>query len=174
MYAQAARALAEALVRRGITAVYGGAKIGLMGVLADTMLSRGGKVVGVIPDFLRHEEVVHTGLTELHVVPSLFERKRLLMELSEAFVALPGGLGTLDEISEVLTWGQLGLHRKPFGFLNVAGFFDDLLRYFRGLEREHFMLPEHGRLFVVDSEPAALLEVLETYSPSSGLVLAPK
>jgi len=162
-YIDAAKELARVLVASGIGLVYGGASKGLMGVLADTVLECGGAVSGVIPGALRDKEVAHTGLTELHVVNSMHERKSLMAGLSDGFVALPGGYGTLEEIIEVLTWGQLQFHDKPCGFLNIDGYFDQLLAWFDHATSEGFIRPQHRRMLLVASTPAELLDLFECY-----------
>jgi len=162
-YGEAARALARAIADRGLTLVYGGGNIGLMGVLADAALAAGGRVIGVTPRRLLEKEVVHRGLTELRVVESMHERKALMAELSDAFIALPGGLGTFEETFEVLTWTQLGFHRKPCGLLNVAGFYDRLVAFLDHAVAERFLKAEHRDMVLIDGEPAALLARLESY-----------
>src|SRR3990167_2560423 len=164
-YGAAARRMGEALARRGIGLVYGGGGIGLMGVLADAAVSAGGDVVGVIPEALMAREVAHRGLTDLRVVASMHERKALMAELADAFVALPGGFGTLEEFSEALTWGQLSIHRKPCGLLNVEGFFDPLLSLFDHAVREQFVSPEHRALVVVEEDAERLLDALGHWEP---------
>jgi len=159
-YAASSRRMADLLVRRKITLIYGGAARGLMQVLADGVLAGGGRVVGVIPRALVDREIAHQGLSELFVVGSMHERKQRMAELSEAFAVLPGGLGTLDETAEQLTWAQLGLHRKPCGLLNVAGFFDPLLRFFDHATAEGFVTAEARRLLLVDEDPERLLDRL--------------
>jgi uncharacterized protein (TIGR00730 family) len=161
-YAQAAAALGLELVRRGIRLVYGGGRTGLMGVLADAVLTAGGEVTGLMPRALVAREVAHTGLTELRVVNSMHERKLGMAELAEAFIALPGGLGTLEEFCEVVTWTQLGIHRKPCALLNVEGFFDALLEYLDQAVREEFLRPAHRSVVLAHHEPAALLDALES------------
>jgi uncharacterized protein (TIGR00730 family) len=160
-FAAAARDLGSLLARRGIRVVYGGGKVGLMGVLADTVLAEGGEVVGVIPQHLIDREIGHAGLTELRVVGSMHERKALMAELSDAFVALPGGIGTLEELIEVYTWGQLGLHRKPLGLLDVAGYYGALAEFLDHAVACEFLRPQHRAMLAVESEPAALLGRLE-------------
>jgi uncharacterized protein (TIGR00730 family) len=162
-YAGAARALGRAIASRGLRLVYGGAAVGLMGVLADAALAAGGEVVGVIPGALVEREIAHAGLTELHPVDSMHERKARMADLSDGFVALPGGAGTLEEFFEVWTWGQLGHHRKPVGLLNAEGFFDPLIHFLDSLERERFMRPEHRQMLIVEREPEALLDRFEDY-----------
>jgi len=157
--------MGQALARRGIGLVYGGGGIGLMGVLADAALSAGGDVIGVIPEALVAREVAHQGLGDLRVVASMHERKALMADLSDAFVALPGGLGTLEEFCEALTWAQLGIHRKPCGLLNVEGFFDPLLSFFDHAVRERFVSPDHRSLVVVEEDPERLLDALSRWEP---------
>ena len=164
-YVAAAGGMGEALARRGIGLVYGGGGIGLMGVLADAALSAGGDVIGVIPESLMAREVAHRGLGDLRVVASMHERKALMAELSDAFVALPGGFGTLEEFCEALTWAQLGIHRKPCGLLNVEGFFDPLLSFFDHAVRERFVSPDHRSLVVVEEDPGRLLDALSRWEP---------
>ena len=162
-YADAARALARAIAGRGMQLVYGGGNIGLMGVLAEAALAAGGRVTGVTPRRLLEKEVVHRGLTELRVVESMHERKALMAELSDAFIALPGGLGTLEETFEVLTWTQLGFHRKPCGLLNIAGFYDGLTAFLDHAVAERFLKPEHRDMVLVGNDPEALLARLASY-----------
>lgn len=164
-YVGSAKRMGEALARRGIGLVYGGGGIGLMGVLADAAVSAGGNVIGVIPEALMGREVAHGGLADLRVVASMHERKALMAELADAFVALPGGFGTLEEFCEVLTWAQLGIHRKPCGLLNVEGFFDPLLSLFDHAVREQFVSPDHRSLVVVEADPERLLDALLRWEP---------
>ena len=147
-YADAARAMGHTLAERGIRLVYGGGHVGLMGVLADAAMAAGGDVIGVITEGLQRREVGHKGLPELRVVPSMHERKAVMATLSEAFVALPGGAGTLDELFEAWTWTQLGIHRKPVGFLNTAGYFDPLLTFLDRAVAERFIRPDVRGVFV--------------------------
>jgi uncharacterized protein (TIGR00730 family) len=165
-YRAATRELATELVRRNIGLVYGGGKLGLMGSLADHVLSAGGEVVGVIPEHLMAWEVGHNRLTELHVVHSMHERKELMADLSDAFIALPGGFGTLEEFCEVLTWTQLGLHAKPCGILNVMGFYSPLLAMFDRLVEERFLNPENRALVLARESPAELLQEIEEWRPA--------
>jgi uncharacterized protein (TIGR00730 family) len=160
IYADAARVLGQLLAQRGIGLVYGGGRLGLMGVLADAVLASGGEVIGVIPQAMVQQERGHTGLTELRVVSSMHERKATMSELAAAFVALPGGFGTLEEFCEVLTWTQLGLHRKPCGILNVCGYFDALLKLFDHAVEERFLRPEHRQLVLADEDAASLVDRL--------------
>jgi uncharacterized protein (TIGR00730 family) len=162
-YRQAAEDLGRLAARSGVRLVYGGGRMGLMGAMADAALAAGGEVLGVIPEFLSQREIRHDGLTALHVVPTMHARKALMAELSGAFLAMPGGLGTLDELCEILTWSQLGLHAKPVGLLNVRGYFDPLIEQIERAITDGFCRPEHRELFVVESEPARLLERLPTH-----------
>jgi uncharacterized protein (TIGR00730 family) len=164
-YVVAARQLGQALVTRGLGLVYGGSRLGLMGALADAVLAGGGQVVGVIPQALAAREVAHDGLTELRVVHSMHERKAQMAELADAFVALPGGLGTLDELFETLTWAQLGLHAKPIGLLNVAAYYRPLLALLAHAMREKFIPGSDRDLLVVESDPERLIDRLEAYQP---------
>ncbi len=164
-YAEAAQRLGRVLAERDITLVYGGGHVGLMGVVADAALGAGGEVIGVMPKSLVDREIGHTGLTKLHVVRSMHERKATMSELSEGFVALPGGNGTLEEFFEVLTWAQLGEHGKPCGLLNVAGYFDPLLTVFDQMVDRAFLRAAHRELVLVESDPLALLTRFEGYEP---------
>lgn len=164
-YGQAARDMGATLAKRGIELVYGGGRVGLMGALADATLAAGGKVTGVIPESLVAREVGHSGLTELRVVRSMHERKALMVELADAFVALPGGFGTLEEFCEVLTWAQLGLHRKPHGLLNVEGFYDGLLSFFDHAVAENFVRDTHRKLVITERDPERLLDLLARAQP---------
>lgn len=163
VYVEAAAALGRELAGRGLRTVYGGGNVGLMGVLADAALEAGGHVAGFIPHALVEREVVHDALTELHVVDSMHERKALMAELSDAFVALPGGLGTLEELFEVLTWAQLGFHHHPVALLDVAGFFEPLLAMLTHCREEGFVRPEHGGLWLVERDPARLIGRLASH-----------
>ena len=164
-YLEAARAVGEALAARDLGLVYGGSRVGLMGAVADAALAAGGEVVGVIPEFLRAKEIAHGGLTRLHVVGSMHERKALMADLADAFVALPGGYGTLEELLEILTLAQLGLHRKPVALLNVEGYYDPLLALFDQAMREGFLSPALRGLILEATEPAALIEIIRTHQP---------
>lgn len=160
VYRDAAVALGSQMAARGIGLVYGGGRVGLMGVLADAVLNGGGHVIGVIPGFLEAREVGHTGLTEQHVVPTMHERKALMADRADAFAAMPGGLGTLDELFEIFTWAQLGLHDKPIGLLNVAGYFDGLITLVDHMVAEGFVKPETRARLRVATSPEALLDQL--------------
>jgi uncharacterized protein (TIGR00730 family) len=162
-YLQAAAHLGRVLVERGIGLVYGGASVGLMGKLADTVLAGTGNVIGVIPSALLEKEVAHKSLPDLRVVDSMHERKALMAELSDGFLAVPGGLGTLEEFLEVLTWAQLGIHLKPCGILNVCGYFDPLVEFMERAVKERFITPEHRSMLLVGEEPNELIDLLESY-----------
>jgi uncharacterized protein (TIGR00730 family) len=164
-YARAARALGETLARRGFALVYGGASVGLMGEVADAALESRGEVIGIIPGALEAKELAHRGLTRLEVVTSMHERKARMAELASAFVALPGGMGTLDELCEILTWGQLGLHEKPCGLLDVDGYWRPFVGFLDHAVREGFLRAEHRRKVRVADEPAALLDALLSEDP---------
>lgn len=165
IYAEAARSLGRLLVKRGLGLVYGGGRVGLMGMVADAVLAASGEVIGVIPYALEAREVAHTGLTELRVVGTMHERKALMAELADGFIALPGGIGTLDEWFEIWTWAQLGLHRKPCGILNVAGYYDPLLAFLDRSVEERFLREIHRAMVLVDDDPVRLLERMESYAP---------
>lgn len=163
-YTEAAKDLAAVLVGHDIELVYGGSSVGIMGVLANAMLELGGKVHGVIPKMLEEKEIAHGGLTELHVVSSMHARKSMMAALSDGFIAMPGGFGTLEEIIEVLTWGQLRFHDKPCGLLNVRGYFDKLLDFLEHSESEGFLRPEHRTMLLYDDGPAGLIGQFERYA----------
>lgn len=163
-YAEAARSLAEVLVRHDLELVYGGAANGIMGVIADTVLENGGNAHGVIPKLLEEKEIAHSGLTQLHVVASMHERKSMMAELSDGFIALPGGFGTLEEIIEILTWGQLRFHDKPCGVLNVSSYFDHLLAYLDHAVQEGFLRAENRQMLLQDTDPAGLIRQFERYT----------
>ncbi len=164
-YAAAARALGGAIARRGLRLVYGGAQVGLMGTVADAALAAGAEVIGVMPRDLFAKEIGHPGLTELREVGSMHERKALMADLADGFVAMPGGYGTLEELWEVLTWGQLGIHRKPCGVLDVDGFFGPLLAFVDNAVASGFISAEHRRLVLEADDPEALLDRMEGYVP---------
>jgi uncharacterized protein (TIGR00730 family) len=159
-FAEAAREVGERLARLGLGLVYGGANVGLMGVVADAVLAGGGEVIGVLPRGLEGREVAHRGLSELHITDGMHARKQMMYALSDAFVALPGGYGTLDELFETLTWAQLGDHKKPVGLLNVAGFFDHLLAFIDHQARAGLLLPVYRGLLQVDDDFGRLVERL--------------
>jgi len=162
-YLELARSVGAGLAQRGIGVVYGGGRVGLMGALADSALAAGGEVVGVIPRRLVDRELAHPGLTDLHVVGSLHERKARMAELADGFIALPGGLGTLEELFEITTWSQIGLHAKPTGLLDVAGFYTPLVSFLDQLVTEGFVAEKHRRLLRVADKPSALLELLAAF-----------
>jgi uncharacterized protein (TIGR00730 family) len=161
-YRMVASELGRALAARGVGLVYGGTRVGLMGVVADAVLAAGGEVTGVIPAAMAAKELAHDGLTDLRIVSSMHERKAIMADLADAFIALPGGWGTWEELFEVLTWGQLGLHRKPCGLLNVRGYFDPLLSFVAHAVEEGFVRREHGAMMTVSSAPEPLLDLLST------------
>ncbi len=163
-YAQAARELASVLVGQDLELVYGGARKGIMGVIADSVLEQGGKVHGVIPKFLCEKEHAHQGLTELHVVSSMHKRKTMMVALSDGFIAMPGGFGTLEEIIEIITWGQLNFHDKPCGLLNVGGYFDHLLAYFDHATAEGFLRSENREMLLCNETATGLLQQFEQYT----------
>ncbi len=164
-YEEAARALGRTLANKSITLVYGGGHVGLMGVIADAVLGAGGEVVGVIPRALLEREIAHTGLADLRVVDSMHQRKALMSDLAEGFVALPGGTGTLEEFFEVLTWAQLGEHRKPCALLNADGYYDPLLTVFDHMVARGFLSEERRKMVLVDTEPQPLLDTMRRYRP---------
>jgi uncharacterized protein (TIGR00730 family) len=164
-YAVGAAAFGRLLAERGTTLVYGGGSVGLMGVLADAALAAGGRVIGVIPEWLERKEIAHLSLTELRVVGSMHERKATMASIADAFVALPGGFGTFDELFEILTWGQIGLHNKPIGLLSLEGYFDAWLDLVASSVREGFVGEEHRSLFVVHADGNALLDDLAAFEP---------
>jgi uncharacterized protein (TIGR00730 family) len=166
-YAAAAISLAEHLAARNIGIVYGGSNAGLMRILADTALKAHGEVVGVMPHILVVKERAHTGLTDLRVVNSMHERKALMAELADAFIALPGGYGTFEEFCEMLTWTQLGIQRKPCGLLNVESYYDGLLKMFDHAVEEDFLKPAHRQMVISDSQPEPLVNRLLAYQPPS-------
>jgi uncharacterized protein (TIGR00730 family) len=164
-YVTAARTIGREIAQRGLTLVYGGAKVGLMGAVADAALTAGGEVIGVLPKALMIKEIGHAGLSRLEVVASMHERKARMAELSDGFIALPGGAGTLEEIFEIWTWGQLGFHGKPAGFLNVAGYYDKLAGFLDHTVGEAFVKPAHRDMLIFRNDTAALLDALEAYEP---------
>lgn len=170
VYQEAAVALGRHLAERGLTLVYGGGAVGLMGTVADAALAAGGEVIGIIPQSLQEAEIGHKGLTRLEVVDGMHARKARMAELADAFIALPGGLGTLEELFEVWTWGQLGYHAKPLGLLEVNGFYDPLLTFLDHLVDERFVRAEHRGMLQRGASPEALLDALAAWTPS----VAPK
>lgn len=165
LYAETARTLAQEMVARKIALVYGGGKVGLMGVIADEVLRLGGEATGVIPQALMEKEVGHQNLTRLHIVKDMHERKAMMEQLADGFIALPGGIGTLEELFEILTWSQLGFHSKPIGVLNVNGFYDALLAFLQQLVTQGFVKPEQAALLLHETEADALLQRMKTFVP---------
>jgi uncharacterized protein (TIGR00730 family) len=166
VYADAARAMARAMVNDNIDLVYGGGKVGLMGIIADEVLRLGGKATGVIPQALMDKEVGHGGLTHLHVVKDMHERKAMMAELADGFIAMPGGMGTLEELFEMLTWSQLGFHGKPIGVLNVDGFYDGLVGFVQHLVTQGFLRTEHASLMMDAPDAQGLLDQFKAFTPS--------
>ncbi|MFT6463125.1 MULTISPECIES: TIGR00730 family Rossman fold protein [Maricaulis] len=168
----AADRLGEVLALRGIGMVYGGGQVGLMGRIADATLAAGGRVVGVIPEFLALKEIAHMGLSELHVVRSMHARKAKMVKLSQAFIAMPGGIGTMEEMFEVWTWAQLGQHRHPVGLLNVNGYYDELVAFLDKMTDQGFLAPEHRGALIVSDRVTSLLDAFERYrAPNSDVRL---
>jgi uncharacterized protein (TIGR00730 family) len=165
LYTAAAHQLGQAMVRRNLGLVYGGASIGIMGTVADAVLAHGGEVIGVLPQALAHKEVAHPKLTELRIVNSMHERKAMMAELADGFIALPGGLGTLEELFEILTWAQLGMHQKPCGILNINQYYLHLLQFIEHAFAEQFIQTKYRGLLLVDDNPLTLLDKLQTYQP---------
>lgn len=172
-YMETARAVGTALAERGITIVYGGGRLGLMGALADAALTAGGKVIGVIPDALVTTEVAHRGLTQLHVVPDMHARKSLFTSLSDGFLTLPGGVGTMDELWEAVSWAQLGYHAKPVGLLNAGGFYDQLLAFAAHMTAVGFIRPAHAGILIARDALDALIEAMEHYQPHRPITAIP-
>jgi uncharacterized protein (TIGR00730 family) len=162
-YIQAAKSLGLLLAEKKVTLVYGGASVGLMGQLAKTCLDAGGEVIGVIPRKLVELEVAYGKLTQLHIVETMHERKAMMSKLSDGFIALPGGLGTIEEFFEVLTWAQLGMHQKPCGLLNVGGYYDRLIEFLDHAVAQHFIESTHRDMIQIDEKPEGLLEIFEVY-----------
>ncbi|HEY3449307.1 MAG TPA: TIGR00730 family Rossman fold protein [Myxococcales bacterium] len=167
-YREAGRALGKRLAQEGLAVVYGGGRVGVMGAVAEGALAEGGEVYGVIPEVLQIKERAHPGLTELRLVQTMHERKALMAELSDAFVALPGGMGTLDEFCEIVTWAQLGLHQKPCGLLDVGGYFGPFVAFLDHATSQGFIKPEHRALIQVAAEPEALLVKLRSFHAEPG------
>jgi len=165
VYAEAAKALAKAMVDDNIALVYGGGNVGLMGVIADEVMRLGGEATGVIPKALMDKEVGHIGLTRLHIVKDMHERKAMMANLSNGFIAMPGGIGTLEELFEVFTWSQLGLHDKPIGLLNVSGYYDGLIGFLEHVVAERFLRQEQASLLMHHADPVKLVESLKSFVP---------
>jgi hypothetical protein len=169
VYADAAKSLGRALVKQNLSLVYGGGHVGLMGIVADAVLEAGGEVTGVIPKALMDSEVGHDRLTRLLVVKDMHERKALMAEHADGFIAMPGGIGTLEELFETLTWAQLGFHEKPIGLLNVAGFYDPLIEFLRHQTSQGFLRAEHKELLLVETESDSLIEQLKNFTMPEGV-----
>jgi len=157
------------LAARGIGLVYGGGRLGLMGAVADACLAAGGEVIGVIPEALVGSEVAHKGCTELHVVPGMHERKRMFTDLSDGFITIPGGVGTMDELWEAISWAQLGYHEKPVGLLNVAGFYDRLIEFNQHMVEVGFIRPQHAGIMIVDDTMEGLINKMASYEPHKSI-----
>jgi len=168
-YYQAARDIGRAIAQRGYVLIYGGGSTGLMGAVADAALEAGGDVIGVIPEHFYTPKLAHDRLTRLEIVPDMHTRKARMAELADAFIALPGGYGTLEEFFEILTWAQIGLHAKPIGLFNFEGYYDGLLAFLRHAQQQGFIFPEHGNLFVHAHDADVLLEALENYRHPGGV-----
>ena len=169
VYIECARMVGRELAQRGIGLVYGGGRLGLMGAVADATLEAGGEVIGVIPEALVGSEVAHRGCTELHVVPGMHERKRMFTDLSDGFITIPGGVGTMDELWEAISWAQLGYHEKPVGLLNVAGFYDQLVAFNRHMVEVGFIRPQHAGIMIVDETMEGLLAKMASYVPHKSI-----
>jgi uncharacterized protein (TIGR00730 family) len=169
-YVEEAKHLGRLLAQREIHLVYGGGSIGLMGTIADAVIAEGGHVIGVIPEKLAHKEIVHQGAQEMHIVDTMHTRKAKMATLSDAFIAMPGGYGTFEELFEVITWAQIGIHKKPIGLLNVEGYFDALLQFIDHSIAEGFVHPDHRALIVSATDPQSLLDALDTYQGASSIL----
>jgi hypothetical protein len=167
VYAAGATAMGVEIARRGLMLVYGGGAVGLMGIVANAALEAGGTVHGIIPRALREKEIGHNGLTELEVVDTMHTRKARMAELSDGFIAMPGGIGTFEELFEIWTWAQLGIHTKPLAFLNIAGFYDPLATFLDNTVEAGFLKQNHRAMAITDTEPATLLDRMEQYVPSA-------
>ena len=165
VYIETARCVGRGLAERGIGVVYGGGRLGLMGAVADSALAAGGEVIGVIPEALVGSEVAHRGCSELHVVPGMHERKRMFTDLSDGFITIPGGVGTMDELWEAISWAQLGYHAKPVGVLNAAGFYDQLVAFNQHMIEVGFIRPAHAGIMIVDAALDGLLTKMAAYRP---------
>ena len=174
-YAEAARILGKTLADKNIRLVYGGGNVGLMGITADSTMQHGGEVLGIIPGFLNQLEVGHNGITELRVVENMHQRKLMMHEESDGIITLPGGFGTMEEIFEMLTWGQLGMHQKPIGVLNVEGYYDDLIAQADRMVADDFLSIRNREMLIVESDPIRLIELLVNYVPSPNpIVITPE
>jgi uncharacterized protein (TIGR00730 family) len=169
LYIECARTVGRTLAEHGIAVVYGGGRLGLMGAVADSALAAGGEVIGVIPEALRDAEVAHLGCTELHIVPGMHERKRMFTDLSDGFLTIPGGVGTMDELWEAISWSQLGYHKKPVGLLNVAGFYDQLIAFNAHMIGVGFIRPQHQNILIADTDLITLLDRMAAYQPHQSI-----
>lgn len=169
VYIEAAQQIGIAIAKRGLRLVYGAGSTGLMGAVANGALENGGEVIGVMPEIFDTPQFAHQGISRYEVVKDMHARKARLVEISDGFIALPGGFGTLEELFEILTWAQIGLHTKPVGVLNTKGYYDAVLAFFDQIEKEGFMYPEHKSLYLCASEPEELLDLMEDYRPPPGL-----
>lgn len=169
VYLETARLVGRTLAERGIGLVYGGGRLGLMGAVADAALAAGGEVIGIIPDALVGAEVAHQGCTELHVVSGMHERKRMFTDLSDGFLTIPGGVGTMDELWEAISWSQLGYHRKPVGLLNAAGFYDHLIAFNRHMIDVGFIRPQHAGILLIDTTLGGVLDKMAAYQPHQAI-----
>jgi len=165
-YAEAAADLGQRLAKAGLKVIYGGAKVGLMGRVADAALEAGGEVVGVLPTLLREKELAHEGLTEFHEVSSMHERKAMMADLADGFISLPGGAGTMEEAFEVWTWAQLGYHEKPVGFLNVNGYYEKLFSFIEHIVEEQFLRQQHADMLLIEPDAASLIKACQDYEPT--------
>ena len=165
LYREAAVTLGKILVARGIGLVYGGGSVGLMGVIADAVLAAGGEVIGVIPEMLATKELLHSGVKDMHRMHSMHARKAKMAELADAFIALPGGFGTFEELLEMITWSQLGIHRKPVGLMNVAGYYDPLIQFVNHAIEQGFIKSKHRQLIVIADEPETLIDLILRHKP---------
>lgn len=165
IYMETAERVGLFLAEKGVELVFGGGRVGLMGKIADTVMANGGSVIGIIPKSLSDKEVAHQGLTELHIVDSMHTRKAMMEDLSDGFIALPGGFGTFEELCEIITWAQLGFHNKPCGFLNIQGYYDPLVELFDKATDQQFVRPEHRRLVIIESEIESMFQKMEDYQP---------
>lgn len=170
-YADAAKVLGKTLAEKNIRLVYGGGNVGLMGITADSTMQYGGEVLGIIPGFLNQLEVGHTGISELRVVENMHQRKLMMHEESDGIITLPGGFGTMEEIFEMLTWGQLGMHQKPIGVLNVEGYYDDLIAQADRMVADDFLSERNREMLIVESDPIRLIDLLLNYVPSPNPIL---
>lgn len=169
IYIETARKLGAELARRGIGVVYGGGRLGLMGAVADSALEAGGEVIGIIPEALEHAEVAHRGCTQLHVVAGMHERKKMFTDLSDGFIVLPGGVGTMDELWEAISWSQLGYHNDPVGLLNVSGYYDELIAFNAKMVSVGFVRPQHANILIVDDRLDGLLDKMAAYQPHQSI-----